>query len=238
MKYIALVTGANRGIGLETVRQLAEAGHIVLLGSRSKESGETALENLGNPENVELVQLDITRPEDIAAVKAHIQEKYGRIDILVNNAGIFVESADPTDMQAASALTVNVETIEQTLNTNTFGPYRMFQAFLPMMIEQNYGRVVNISSGMGTLHDMGGGWPGYRMSKTAINVLTRVFAYEVNNYNIKINSVCPGWVRTDMGSPDAPKSPEDAAKGIVWAATLPDDGPSAAFFRDSKEIGW
>ena len=128
--------------------------------------------------------------------------------------------------------------LQETLETNSFGPFVLCQKFAPLMKKHHYGRIVNLSSGMGQLSEMNSGWPAYRMSKSALNAVTRIFADEYGDAGVLVNSVCPGWVRTDMGGPGAERMPEDAAKGIVWAATLPDDGPTGEFFRDGESIAW
>jgi NAD(P)-dependent dehydrogenase (short-subunit alcohol dehydrogenase family) len=154
--------------------------------------------------------------------------------VLVNNAGVLL------DMEAAgdSLFDARLETFEQTFETNVWGPLLLSQTLIPAMKERGYGRVVNVSSGMGQLSDMGSGSPAYRLSKTALNALTRILAHELRSTNVLVNAVCPGWVRTDMGGPAAPRTPQQGADTITWLATLPDDGPSGGFFRDRKPIPW
>lgn len=135
-------------------------------------------------------------------------------------------------------LRVKTGAINRAMTTNVYGPLLMSQALVPLMKKNNYGRVVNISSGLGQLSDMGGGYPAYRISKTAINALTRMFAGELKDDNILVNSMCPGWVKTDMGGPDAPRDVQEGADTAVWLATLPDNGPRGKFFRDRQEIPW
>lgn len=239
VKGIAIVTGANRGLGLGTSRALAEKGYKVLMVGRSLEKLEAAAAPLKNAGlDVECFQADVTRQEQIDAFAAMVRAQFKRVDVLVNNAGVLLEPRDWDRPEQASVFLMTPEIVRQTYEVNTLGPFRMCQAFVPLMRQNGYGRVVNLSSGLGQLSDMGGYWPGYRMSKTALNALTRVFAAELDGTGVKVNSVCPGWVRTDMGGPSAERSIEQGIKGIVWAATLPDDGPSGLFFRDGKPIDW
>jgi NAD(P)-dependent dehydrogenase (short-subunit alcohol dehydrogenase family) len=229
---IALVTGANRGIGFEVCRQLARAGVRVILTARNADAGPRAAAKLQR-EGLDVVfhSLDVTDVESVTAARQWVERESGRLDILVNNAGIDLDDG-------GSVFDVSPDLVQQTFDTNTIGPLRMCQAFVPLMRQQNYGRVVNVSSGSGQLTDMGGTTAAYAMSKTALNALTRIVADEVSAYNIKVNSVCPGWVRTDMGGPSAPRSVEQGADGIIWLALLPDDGPSGGFFRDRKPVPW
>ena len=162
--------------------------------------------------------------------------KYSRLDVLVNNAGVFLDPMPPEDPSASSVFRADIATVRYSMETNAYGPLRLCQALIPLM--RGRGRVVNVSSGMGQLSEMNGCCPGYRFSKAAINVLTRILADELRDTRIKVNSVCPGWVRTEMGGPNADRSVEEGADTIVWLATLPDDGPSGGFFRDRKPIPW
>jgi NAD(P)-dependent dehydrogenase (short-subunit alcohol dehydrogenase family) len=157
------------------------------------------------------------------------------LEILVNNAGILI---DPLDPAAGSVFHTKVDTLRRTYETNVYGPLQLCQALIPLMQVRGYGRVVNISSGMGQLSEMNGGYPGYRLSKTALNALTRIFADELKGTNILVNSVCPGWVRTDMGGPKASRSVEEGVYTIVWLATLPSGSPTGQFFRDRQPIPW
>jgi NAD(P)-dependent dehydrogenase (short-subunit alcohol dehydrogenase family) len=229
---LALVTGANRGIGLETARQLAERGFSVLAGSRDAERGEAAVEPLReNGLDVVARQLDVTAPEEVEGLAGELEAGHGRLEILVNNAGIAsggygesVLDADPDDMRRA-------------FEVNTLGPWRCCRAFVPLLRRGEHPRIVNVSSGAGQLSDMGTGILGYRLSKVALNALTRVLANELRGDGVLVNSVCPGWVATDMGGPGGRTVAEGAA-GVVWAATLPDDGPTGGFFRDAERLDW
>jgi len=235
-KRVALVTGANRGMGLEIVRQLSRLGLIAVLAARDLEKGKVAAATLAAEElDVPIVALDVTDADSIRAAVAEVRGLFGRIDVLVNNAAILKEGLLPED---TSVLDVSGDLVNQTFLTNTIGPLRMIQATVPGMRERGYGRIVNLSSGAGQLAEMGGGFPAYRLSKSALNALTRITAAELGAHEIKINSVCPGWVRTDMGGPHATRTVEHGAETAVWLATLPEDGPTGGFFRDMKPIPW
>jgi len=230
---IAVVTGGNRGIGFETCRQLAKQGLHVVLTSREPEKGQRAVETLSSEGlNVTHHPLTVTDTDSVAQLAAFLQDEFGRVDALVNNAGVYL------DAEGSSVFEAEIDTLRQTLETNVYAPLQLAQAIVPMMRQQNYGRIVNVSSGMGQLTQMGGGAPGYRLSKTALNALTRILAAELEGTNILVNSVCPGWVRTDMGGESAPRSPEQGADTIVWLATLPDGSPTGGFFRDRAPIPW
>jgi len=230
---VAVVTGANRGIGLEIARQLAKHGLKVVLTSRSAAKGRAALKSLGEiGTHVQYHLLDVTSPVSIRALAAHVSERFGRVDVLVNNAGVML------DPRGSRVLDARVKTFRDTLETNLLGPLQLMQALVPMMQQQRYGRVVNLSSGQGQLAEMGVGTPAYRVSKTALNALTRTAAAELNGTGVLVNAMCPGWVRTDMGGPNAPRTVEQAADTAVWLATLPDDGPTGGFFRDRQAIPW
>jgi NAD(P)-dependent dehydrogenase (short-subunit alcohol dehydrogenase family) len=232
-KRLAVVTGGNRGIGYEICRQLARKGLRVLLTSRDAEKGRAAQKKLEKEGlDVQHHQLDVANPASVAALAGYIESEYARVDVLVNNAGISV------DKRSTSVLREKEETFRVTLETNFYGPLRMCQALVPLMQKNHYGRVVNLSSGLGQLDDMGDGTPAYRVSKTALNALTRMVAKAVEGDNILVNSMCPGWVRTDMGGAGAPRSVEQGAETAVWLAMLPHDGPSGGFFRDKKPIPW
>lgn len=235
-EQIALVTGANRGLGFETCRQLAQQGIHVILSSRDAAKGQAAVEKLkAEGLTVSYHPLDVANSESIKRLAQFIQKQFGHLEILVNNAGIFI---DPQDSAAGSIFQASLDTLRTTYETNVYGPLQLCQALIPLMQLQGYGRVVNISSGMGQLSDMNGGSPGYRLSKTALNVLTRIFTDELKGMNILVNSVCPGWVRTDMGGPNAHLSIEKGVNTVVWLATLPDGSPTGLFFRDRQQIPW
>lgn len=228
---VALVTGANRGIGLEVCRQLAAQSFTVLLGSRDAEKGRAAAKQIGRGDGtIEAVHLDVTDQASIDTTRAAISERYGRLDVLINNAAI----AYDTDQRAVS---VDLEHVRRALDTNLFGAWRMCQACLPLLRRSAHGRIVNVSSEGGSLASMGGGTPAYSTSKVALNALTRMLAAELRSAGILVNSVCPGWVATDMGGPGGRPVAEGAAS-VVWAAMLPDSGPTGGFFRDGKLLAW
>ncbi len=234
-KKIALVTGANRGIGFEICRQLGRKGLRVILTARKVDAGAKAaglLESEGL--EVEFRQLDVTDVKSIDACAKSIDRDIGRLDVLVNNAGIMLDSSK----RGESIFQADADLVRDTFDVNTLGPLMVTKSLLPLMRRNDYGRIVNVSSGMGQLSEMDGGYPGYRISKTALNAVTVILARELEGTNIKANSVCPGWVRTDMGGDKAPRMPEQGADTIVWLATLPEDGPSGGFFRDRRRIDW
>lgn len=230
-KRVAVVTGANRGIGFETCRQLANKEIRVILTSRDEAKGKAAVEKLqAEGLDVSYYPLDVTNSDSVQRLAQFIKSEYGQLDILVNNAGVLIDSSD-------SLLHSELETLRETMDTNLTGPLLLCQALIPLM-QHNYGRVVNVSSGAGQLSDMTSGYPAYRISKTALNALTRIIAYELQGTNILVNALCPGWVKTDMGGANASRTPEEAADTIVWLATLPDSGPTGGFFRDRQPIPW
>jgi NAD(P)-dependent dehydrogenase (short-subunit alcohol dehydrogenase family) len=225
---VALVTGGSRGIGLETVRQLAELGFTVLIGVRDLAKGEAAAKKLGG--KVEAIALDVAAPDAAAQAAAEVGRRFGRLDILVNNAAIHY---DPL----ARALKPDWTVIREAFETNVFGAWRVAVAFAPLLSASGHGRLVNVSSEGGSLASMGAGAPAYSTSKATLNALTRILAAELRGSGVLVNSICPGWVATDMGGPGGRPVAQGAA-GIVWAATLPDDGPTGGFFRDGKRLPW
>jgi NAD(P)-dependent dehydrogenase (short-subunit alcohol dehydrogenase family) len=232
-RKIAVVTGANRGIGFEICRQLAAKGISVVLTSRDEAKGRMAVAQLRSQGlEIEFYQLDVTDTSGIQRLGGFLERKYGAADILINNAGIM---ADP---KGTSMLGVQLQIIRTTMETNVYGPLILCRELVPLMRKKNCGRIVNISSGLGQLSEMGGGMPAYRMSKTALNALTCTLAAELKGTNILVNSVCPGWVKTDMGGPNAVKTLAEGADTAVWLATLPDGGASGGFYRDRKAISW
>ena len=229
---VALVTGAGKGIGFEICRQLGGHGYRVVLSARNPDQGANAaaiLKDEGLP--VSFHPLDVTDSLSIAGMIAHLEQAAGRLDVLVNNAGVFHD-------RAAAALDVPINVVSDTIATNTLGPLRLIQAMVPLMRRNRYGRIINISSQLGQLKGMGPGWAAYRISKTALNAVTAVCAAELKDENILVNSMCPGWVRTDMGGPQAPRTPEQGADTALWLATLPDGGPTGGFFTDREPMAW
>jgi NAD(P)-dependent dehydrogenase (short-subunit alcohol dehydrogenase family) len=227
-KRVAIVTGANRGIGLEVCRQLAEGGYAVVLGSRDLAKGEAAARSISG--EVHPRQLDVTDPDSIERLRVSMETDFGHLDVLVNNAAILYDTFQ-------RAVNADLDVVHEALETNLFGAWRMCQAFLPLIRKSRQGRIVNVSSEAGSLASMGGGTPAYNISKVALNALTRMLAAELEGTGILVNSVCPGWVATDMGGAGGRPIPDGAAS-VVWAVTLPDGGPSGGFFRDGKPLPW
>jgi NAD(P)-dependent dehydrogenase (short-subunit alcohol dehydrogenase family) len=211
-----VVTGANRGIGLEVCRQLAAHGHRVIAGCRDPSTA---------PRDLTARQLDVTDPESISRLTEELHD----VDVIVNNAAILYDTwahgydADLTEVSAA-------------LDTNLFGAWRMCEAFVPHLRRSGHGRIVNVSSESGSLAGMSGGTPAYSVSKAALNALTRILAAELRRDGVLVNAVCPGWTATDMGGGGRPVA--EGASGVVWAAELPDDGPTGGFFRDGRALAW
>jgi NAD(P)-dependent dehydrogenase (short-subunit alcohol dehydrogenase family) len=229
---IALVTGGNRGIGLEICRQLAKLGIRVFLGARDPAKGIAAASELSAAKlAVEARELDVADDESIQECMNLIRRDLGRLDILVNNAGIMVEEADDAPEE-------ELRIVRDTMQTNVYGPLLLSRLAIPIMKSRRYGRIVNLSSGMGSLTEMGAGYIAYRMSKAGINVVTRVLAAETEGMGILVNSADPGWVQTDMGGRGANRTLYKGAETPVWLATVPEGGPTGGFFRDRKAIPW
>jgi NAD(P)-dependent dehydrogenase (short-subunit alcohol dehydrogenase family) len=232
-KRLILVTGGNRGLGLETCRELAKAGHEVILTSRDAKKGEEQVKALrAEGGTLHFLSLDIADSGSIQALVKQIQQKWGRLDVLINNAGILL------DKDAKKSPEAHRQLLEETLTTNVVGTYELCDRLAPLMKEKGYGRIVNVSSGLGQLSEPHSEYAAYSISKTALNAVTVVFANQYQGTNVLINSVCPGWVKTDMGGESAPRSLQEGVSGIIWAATLPDQGPTGKFFRDGKPINW
>lgn len=229
MKKTVLVTGANRGIGLAIARQLADLGHAVLLGSRELKEGQAVAKSLRRPElDIEEVHVDLTHAESIDAALSQIQASGRHIDVLVNNAGVLHEKPllELTDAEISDSIAVHLA-----------GPLRLIRTLAPGMVARGYGRIVNVSSGWGSFAE-GMGGPGlYGITKAALNALTVRFSKELPHW-VKVNAMCPGWVRTRMGGESASRSPDEGADTAVWLAMLPDNGPTGGFFRDRKPIKW
>jgi NAD(P)-dependent dehydrogenase (short-subunit alcohol dehydrogenase family) len=231
---VALVTGANRGIGREVARQLAERGYQVLLSARDGEQAAAAAGELSQATGASVtpLTLDVADAASIAAAAQSVHAEPGRLDVLVNNAGIGSDFG-------VSGLEPDFEVMQRTLETNFYGAYRLTVALLDLLRRSAHPRIVNVSSGMGAVAEMGGWSPGYRVSKAALNAMTRILSTELKAEGVLVNSACPGFVNSDMGGPmGAQKSVEDGAAGIVWLASLPDDGPTGGFFRDGRPVAF
>jgi NAD(P)-dependent dehydrogenase (short-subunit alcohol dehydrogenase family) len=228
---IALVTGANRGIGLEACRQLAARGCQVILTARDRGKGERAAQALAPAADVAVVELDVTSAASIRRAASEVADRFGRLDVLINNAAVLVGDD-------ASIFDISVDDFRATFDTNVFGVVAVSQAFVPAMITRGYGRVVNVSSGAGQLAGMNDYAPAYSVSKAALNALTRQLAAATKGTGVLVNCMNPGWVRTDMGGRSAPRSVEEGADTIVWLATLADDGPTGGFFSNRRPIDW
>ena len=188
---VALVTGANRGIGREVSRQLAQHSYTILLTARSLPKAEAAAQELGGS-NLIPAQLDVTNPASIAALHDRVQHEFKRLDVLINNAAIHYDTWQ-------RAVNADLDVVQEALETNVYGPWRLCQTFLPLLRQSLHPRIVNVSSGGGALNGMGGGTPAYSISKAALNALTLMLAAELRGEKILVNAVCPGWVATDMG---------------------------------------
>lgn len=229
---VAIVTGANRGIGLEVARQLAAAGLHVVLGSRNAAAGEKAARSLAaGGLDVEPHALDVTDDGSVRALADHVERSLGGADILVNNAGLLLD-------EDGDVLEIDIRHFRDSMGTNVYGPLRLAQALMPGMIARGYGRVVNVSSGAGRISTMSDYAPPYSLSKAALNALTRLLAASARGHDVLVNAVDPGWVRTDMGGRAAPRSAAQGADTIVWCAMLPSGGPSGRFFHDRREVAW
>ena len=265
MKTI-LVTGGNRGIGLEICRQLDKHGHTVIMGSRDLQRGLKAAGSLGS--NVIVKQLDVTDEESIGSLVKFVKAEFGNLDVLINNAGLGSNPGNVVSGKAKKFLNKNFHggwrlakvliqslrkngivarqkgaedislgTVKTIMETNFYGPWRMISAFLPLLLKSDDGRIINMSSGMGELKKLTGISPGYSLSKSSLNALTIMFSNELKEKGINVNAMCPGWVRTDMGGRDAPRNVAEGADTAVWLATEKEI-PTGKFFRDRKEIDW
>ena len=226
---VVLVSGGNRGIGFEACRALLAHGATVLLGARKLADGERAAKELAEAGAAVPVALDVTDPESVAAAKAKVLEEFGALDVLVNNAGVYLD-------EQKDALSVSEDVIDETLRTNLLGAWRLARAFAPAMVERKRGRIVNVSSGLGAMSSMSGGTPSYRVSKAALNALTLILSAELQPAGISVASFCPGWVATDMGGKNAPRTPKSAGEALAAAAL--EDARTGVFVRDGQVIPW
>jgi NAD(P)-dependent dehydrogenase (short-subunit alcohol dehydrogenase family) len=219
----ALVTGGNRGIGLEVVRQLGELGAHVFLGARDPAAGTEVMDALGLA-NVTVVAIDVADLERVAAAREAIGPD--GVDVLINNAALNPRGS------------VSPEVAEHTWQVNALGAWRVSRAFLPPMLERGWGRIVNVSTELATRSHERGGSGIYAVTKVAMNAMTRALAEELAGSGVLVNAISPGWCRTDMGGSGAPRSAEQGAASIVWGATLPDDGPTGGYFQDGQPLAW
>jgi NAD(P)-dependent dehydrogenase (short-subunit alcohol dehydrogenase family) len=228
---IIVVTGGNRGIGFEICRQLAERGAQVVLTARKPEAGEQAVKKLAAQKlSARFHPLNVTEPESIAALRDFLERTFGRLDVLINNAGIITD-------EEASGLDVKLATVRTTLETNTLAPLHLAQTLAPLLKRSRAGRIVNMSSGMGALSDMEGGYAAYRISKAALNAVTGILAAELRGA-VAVNSMCPGWVKTDMGGANAERDVSQGAETAVWLTLDAPQDLTGKFLRDRKVIAW
>jgi NAD(P)-dependent dehydrogenase (short-subunit alcohol dehydrogenase family) len=228
---LALVPGANRGIGREIVRQLAARGITTILAARDKAKADAAALELAVGAQVLPRELDVTDSASVQRLADSVASEFGKLDILVNNAGVLLD-------EQASAVSVELAVVRKTLETNLLGAWRVAQAFVPLLKKSGHGRLVNMSSQLGQLQSMRDAYPSYRVSKAALNAVTLMLADGLKHDGVLVNSCCPGWIKTDMGGPNAPGTVEEGADTPVWLATLPDDGPSGGFYQGRKRIPW
>jgi NAD(P)-dependent dehydrogenase (short-subunit alcohol dehydrogenase family) len=255
---VAIVTGSDRGIGFAVCLRLGKLGFQIILTSPDPVKGKASAAKLRSQGSCVVFHvLDVMKESHVAALRSFVLKKFGYAEILVNNAGVMLDGGrsrldgmlrkqlDPAQRklgfgEGPGILQVDMDLLRATLEVNTLGALRMCQAFVPLMTERGFGRIVNVSSRLGQLKNMGDAEkvPAYQMSKTALNAVTRMVADACGSQNVLVNSVCPGWTRTDIGGPEAPQSTEEAARTIVWLATLPEGGPTGGFFYDKKRITW
>ncbi|PZU95774.1 MAG: short-chain dehydrogenase [Pseudanabaena sp.] len=238
-KKVAVITGSHKGLGYAIARQLAQKEDIqVIITSRNLQDGISAQQRLANEGlQADVHALDVTSETSVKEFITWLQESYNRVDILVNNAGV-----NPTmQPQESSLLTVDMDTMLATFNTNVLAVARITQALIPLMQVNNYGRIVNVSTEMASLNSMGSDYyplaPSYRLSKVGLNGLTAIFAKELQGTNILINAYSPGWMKTDMGGSDAPFTADEGAETAVYLATLPDGGSQGGFFAEMRKFG-
>lgn len=228
---IAVVTGANRGMGLATSEKLASLKYHVIMVGRSQDRLNQEVERLKSKNlSVEAFVADVEKEQDTTNLINFVARKFGYLDVLINNAGIYVEEGNIFESQDS--------VMKKSFDINTMGPYRLMKGLIPLMIKHGHGRVVNVSSGLGSFHGSSSNCLGYCVSKVSLNMLTNLFASQVDGTKVKVNSIDPGWVKTDMGGPAVPRSIDQGTQGTIWAATLDEEGPNGGFFRDGKPISW
>lgn len=241
MATITLITGANKGIGFETARQLGKLGHTVLIGARDNAKGNAAVDALRKEGiSAQWLELEVTKPESVAKAATTVEKQFGKLDVLINNAGALSYEGD------GAASTVGQAAIRSTFEVNVMGLISVTQAFLPLVKKSAAGRIVNLSSVLGSVAehaDPNSGiynfkFTAYDMSKAAVNMYTNHLAHELRGTNVKVNAAHPGWVKTDMGGPEAPMEIVDGAKTSVMLATLPAEGPSGGFYHMGVHMRW
>jgi NAD(P)-dependent dehydrogenase (short-subunit alcohol dehydrogenase family) len=239
-RRIAVITGGNRGLGLEAARQLALRGDEVIIGVRTTIAGRAAARFLrAQGLHVSYVKLDVSRPRSVHAACAMLLHRWGHIDVLVNNAGVLLEGNRRSGYKSILDPDLALSLFDATIAVNLRGPLLMTRSVLPRMLEFGTGRIVNVSSGMGRLVELDADAPFYRLSKAALNALTRISARAAaGNPDVLVNAVCPGWIKTRMGGRDAERTVEEGAASVVWATLLPKGGPSGELFRDGKPFSW
>lgn len=231
---VVVITGASRGLGRAAAHELATrpGWRVVATARRVGDLDGLAAKLALSGHVIEAQALDVNDDGSVTSLRDWLAARFGRLDVLINNAGVML------DRYSTSVLEVPLAIVRETLETNLIGVLRVTQSLMPLIRASEAGRIVNLASGLGQLAEMEAGVPAYRLSKTALNALTRILAAETEGTPIKVNSVCPGWCRTDLGGSEAPKSPEEGIDSVLWLATLPDYGPSGGFFRDRQPIAW
>jgi NAD(P)-dependent dehydrogenase (short-subunit alcohol dehydrogenase family) len=227
----AVVTGANRGIGFAIAGQLAKAGMRVIGTSRDAEKGKVAAQQLSEHGDVVFETLSVDDDASVRAFTKRVLNEYGRVDVLVNNAGVLIDRAFDT-------LAISPDLMREVFNINTLGPLMLAQAFMPGMLERNYGRIVNVSSRAGQVAEQTGNWAAYKTTKLALNGITIQLSHLAQGKDVLVNVMCPGWVRTELGGAEAPRTPDEGADTAVWLAQLPTGGTTGRFFTDRQEIPW
>jgi len=223
----ALITGANKGIGFQTAKELAELNFNVFLSARNEKKGQEAVKKI-NKSNVTFLHLDVSDEESIEKAARKFGTFNLHLDVIINNAGILLGRKNIIEESKNNIL--------ETFVTNTLGPILVIQKFLKYLNDN--ARIINVSSGLGSLNEMSDYAPAYSVSKAALNAVTKQFSYSLKNKNISVNSVSPGWVKTDMGGPFATRELEEGAETIIWLATEAPQKFTGMFFRDKKEILW
>ncbi|HSK96447.1 MAG TPA: SDR family NAD(P)-dependent oxidoreductase, partial [Euzebyales bacterium] len=233
MARVVLVTGANRGLGLEVVHQVVAAGDVGLLSARDVEQAREQADRIEQAAaaadavgRVEVVPLDVADGDSVAAAARQVEERHGRLDALVNNAAIHYDTWQ-------RGVDADLDVVAEAFGTNVLGVWRVTQAFVPLLMRSDRPRVVNVSSEAGSLASMGGGTPAYAVTKAALNALTRVLAAELRPRGVLVNAICPGWTATDMGGRGGRPVAAGAAS-VLWGIDLPDDGPTGGFYRDGR----